>query len=434
MVLLTPGQVSVAISSFIIFFFTFLLFFAGYTLQQQTVHNLQSIIRPPIPSPRLHIPEELNKNPSSNPASKGARPVGKKHKNHASLQGYFSYAPAVDWSKYAYVQYVRTVNEACSAVMMFEELHESKSPARRMLMFPSWWVGGQNTGDRTGSSTEAQEVEAQRLRKREEDEHVDTSRRLLKKAARRFGVALMPIRENNGDSFDQAEARALSTMFSFTEFKRIMRLSGPGTILNSAPLDSLLAFAPSSPLSGVPHPNSDGEPNEIGTSLLLIQPSKSTREHFSNALTTSPQTANTSALLNSVFPAPDSFLPPSFLSASESSSLMSTTHSLVLADAFFNSSAFLAETGFVKFEDPRLPGPEVSIPWKVKIEVRPEMDGARKVWDSVYERWRSRRMEVCGLDLEAWKEPERVAEVQGTAQGEESISAAPPSGGSSNEL
>lgn len=44
--LLTSGQVSVAISSFIVFFFTTALFLSGYVLQQQTVRDLREAIKP----------------------------------------------------------------------------------------------------------------------------------------------------------------------------------------------------------------------------------------------------------------------------------------------------------------------------------------------------------------------------------------------------
>ncbi|KAL8685590.1 MAG: hypothetical protein Q9218_007664 [Villophora microphyllina] len=57
--LLTSSQISMAISSSIVFIFTSLLFLSGYVLQQQTVRSLQAAIRPqpavvePPPSPVL---------------------------------------------------------------------------------------------------------------------------------------------------------------------------------------------------------------------------------------------------------------------------------------------------------------------------------------------------------------------------------------------
>ncbi|KAH6705207.1 hypothetical protein DL95DRAFT_446878 [Leptodontidium sp. 2 PMI_412] len=60
MVLLTSAQVSVAISSAIVFFFTTALFLSGYVLQQQTVRDLRAAIKPQLQrtktAPDLYLP------------------------------------------------------------------------------------------------------------------------------------------------------------------------------------------------------------------------------------------------------------------------------------------------------------------------------------------------------------------------------------------
>ncbi|KAG4413356.1 hypothetical protein IFR04_013507 [Cadophora malorum] len=60
MVLLTSAQVSVAISSVIVFFFTSALFLSGYVLQQQTVRDLRAAIKPQLQrsktAPDLYLP------------------------------------------------------------------------------------------------------------------------------------------------------------------------------------------------------------------------------------------------------------------------------------------------------------------------------------------------------------------------------------------
>ncbi|KAE8454481.1 hypothetical protein EG329_000104 [Mollisiaceae sp. DMI_Dod_QoI] len=62
--LLTSGQVSVAISTFIVFFFTTALFLAGYVLQQQTVRDIRAVIKPqlgraPPGGPELFLPPQF---------------------------------------------------------------------------------------------------------------------------------------------------------------------------------------------------------------------------------------------------------------------------------------------------------------------------------------------------------------------------------------
>ncbi|ESZ89460.1 hypothetical protein SBOR_10157 [Sclerotinia borealis F-4128] len=60
--LLTSGQISVAISSFIIFIFTTALFLSGYILQQQTVRDLREAIKPQFQARLvgLELPDNLN--------------------------------------------------------------------------------------------------------------------------------------------------------------------------------------------------------------------------------------------------------------------------------------------------------------------------------------------------------------------------------------
>ncbi|CAD6443965.1 06616969-dc82-45e5-bbda-a10a6bc0e2a4 [Sclerotinia trifoliorum] len=62
--LLTSGQVSVAISSFIVFFFTTALFLSGYVLQQQTVRDLREAIKPQFQAKLvgLEVSNNLNMN------------------------------------------------------------------------------------------------------------------------------------------------------------------------------------------------------------------------------------------------------------------------------------------------------------------------------------------------------------------------------------
>ena len=46
-------------------------------------------------------------------------------------------ANVVDWSRYAYVQYVTKLDYLCNSVMIFESLSRLNSKADRLMMFPS---------------------------------------------------------------------------------------------------------------------------------------------------------------------------------------------------------------------------------------------------------------------------------------------------------
>ncbi|KAK1750247.1 hypothetical protein QBC47DRAFT_394290 [Echria macrotheca] len=58
--LLTSSQVSVAVSSSIVVFFTAALFLSGYAIQQRTLRDLRAAIKPK-PSPKIIVQEQFRK-------------------------------------------------------------------------------------------------------------------------------------------------------------------------------------------------------------------------------------------------------------------------------------------------------------------------------------------------------------------------------------
>ncbi|KAM7192385.1 hypothetical protein V8F33_008398 [Rhypophila sp. PSN 637] len=58
--LLTSSQVSIALSSSIVIFFTTALFLSGYAIQQRTLRDLRAAIRaPPQPEPKIFLPDRF---------------------------------------------------------------------------------------------------------------------------------------------------------------------------------------------------------------------------------------------------------------------------------------------------------------------------------------------------------------------------------------
>ena len=60
----------------------------------------------------------------------------------------------------------------------------------------------------------------------------------------------------------------------------------------------------------------------------------------------------------------------------------------------------MAKAAYVHLSDPGIPGPEYDIPRQVYLRSRPQGAESRKVWEDLYELYRMRRMDICGLDLE----------------------------------
>lgn len=82
----------------------------------------------------------------------------------------------VDWSQFAYVQYVTDTNYLCNSVMLFEILHRLGSKADRLIMYPTQYNPSLNN-----ESTEA---------------------RLLVKAQTEYNVKLAPIDVLQKDNSD----------------------------------------------------------------------------------------------------------------------------------------------------------------------------------------------------------------------------------------
>ncbi|KXX80868.1 hypothetical protein MMYC01_202072 [Madurella mycetomatis] len=66
--LLTSAQVSVAVSSGVVFFFTAALFLSGYIIQQRTLRDLRAAIKPtPRPSPKVFLPDRFQQSTTELP-------------------------------------------------------------------------------------------------------------------------------------------------------------------------------------------------------------------------------------------------------------------------------------------------------------------------------------------------------------------------------
>ncbi|KAF2465759.1 uncharacterized protein BDR25DRAFT_294792 [Lindgomyces ingoldianus] len=371
--LLTSGQVSILLSSVIVFLFTLALFLSGYVLQQRTVHSLQAAIKPrlpkPLPAPVPVAPPTLD--------VKWARPIGARPDVDETYEQYMR-EQALNWNRLGYVQMVKEHVEVCSAVMLLGDLHKMKSPAKRILLFPRIW-----------------------LKKTEDDEfnpHLITTKRLLRTAVRRYGVVLIPM-ETIVDGADASlpSSYSLASLYSLTNYERVIYLQGPGTLLDASALDSLLAFSKSEPMAAFP---ASADRKALSTLLLLIHPSAEDFGRLKELRSSRPLTDL--ELFRKSFAAPESLLSQWSLSMGN---VVYESQNLRNAIDGFNATIFEDATTYVRFSDPEIPGPEYDVPYYDRVALRPKNDEARAAWEKLYERFRQRRMEICGLDLEVWTKP-----------------------------
>ncbi|KAI4137733.1 MAG: hypothetical protein L6R39_007130 [Caloplaca ligustica] len=348
-----------AISSSVVFIFTSLLFLSGYVLQQQTVRSLQAAIKPqpvapPPPSPIL--------------AKHFGTPPG-----HSFYDMYLaSNRPKGGWAKVAYVQLVREHLHVCNALMLFAVLANQESMAQRVIMYPASW-------------------EKQMSGQTSLDPQVETSKRLLREAAKRYKVMLQPvapmIKVRDGES-----VLPLAGLLSLSAFNRLIYLPPSGLVLDSSGLDHLFTLPMESNLLGI----SAGSQDESTTpSVVLLSPSK---EAFRSTLESLPEGKySEDDFLSNIALLPD--LPE------DQVHVVAKTSSLRHEDDAFVATKFLDSTSYVHISDSDMLGPEYDSPQDVMTAHSPKRPQPKKAWRDIYEKYRQQRMNVCGLDLEPAPKP-----------------------------
>ncbi|KAL8765600.1 MAG: hypothetical protein Q9209_007382 [Squamulea sp. 1 TL-2023] len=330
--------------------FTFLLFLSGYVLQQQTVRSLQAVIKPqpvvvqPPPSPVL--------------AKHFGTPPG-----HSFYDKYLaSNRPKGGWAKVAYVQLVREHLHVCNALMLFSVLEEQESMAQRMIMYPKGW--------------DASISDQQAL-----DQQIETSKRLLRDAAKRYRVMLQPVEPILDSTFP------LAGLLSLMAYNRVVYLPASGLLLDTSGLDHLFTLPMDSDALGI----SAGTQDEVTSpSVVLLKPSK---EAFQSTLESlSVRKYDEDGFLDSIPLVPD--MPK------DQVHVVAKTSGLKFEDDSFNATEFLAKTSYVHISDPDLLGPEYDAPRESVASARPKQPELQSAWHQVYEKYREMRMDVCGLDLE----------------------------------
>jgi len=401
-ILLSQSQVSVVASSTVVLIFTFLLFFSGYIIQQRTVTGLQAAIRPRIPKPptpilQLQQQAENEENGHTELQSSSRLFNNKARIAYTRLSALEDTRAEINWQRLAHVQLARNHHDVCNSIMVLAELYRLKSPARRVLMFPQEW---------------AVEKEGKGMRGDFSDPFLASSRRLLRMAARRYGVELRPVgRVVNGTEEEEGEVGerregvySLASAYALTEFDRVLSIETPGLLLDATPLDAVLAFTEAAPFAML-QDSAQGD-GVHSADLLLLHPSTDVHHdllaHISTSTTAPSQRQSfNDTKLPLLFPTP-------LLLASKTDTetlirSIGTLHNPAHhTSSPFNATAFLSNVAYIRFSDPKLPGPEYDVPWSQKVAARPRNKDADWTWTKLYGQFAQKRMEICGLDLEAW--------------------------------
>ncbi|KAK6499334.1 N-acetylglucosaminyltransferase [Arthrobotrys conoides] len=347
-----------------------------------------------------------------------------------------------------YVQLVDDFTTVCSAVLMFNDLDRLGSKASRILVYPESW-------DMQLEISESQQKEARKIlaiqektlnnkrkqkgtkkSKKNKKEDVPkqsgeeatnpldpppllhqistdkspqyhTARRLLHFARIKHSAILLPMPDDMVTPL---------VMLNMTDYKRLLYLRNPAVIMKN--MDEMLLHSPAAVVSAP----RDGN-GELSSNFLMVTPEHGELEYITKKEGTIPKDfgglgkvveriyANTAMLLprwpHEIFTS-DFFNPPAENTGSRVSNWIPSKVPKEAHYIFFDAGKKTKNGEWEK----------VPQPWKLKSleeDVAPkcqlvqEMGNgeerwdctARNVWKSLYDGYRQRRMEVCGLDLEA---------------------------------
>lgn len=288
--------------------------------------------------------------------------------------------PRGGWAKVAYVQLARRHVEVCGAVMGMREVERGESMAQRIIMYPREW-------DRRVEDGEGEDG-----RWKEEGARRETSRRLLRKAAKEYKVMLqavesIPLAEGS-EALTEEERYPLTNLLNLVHYNRILSLRPSGLVLDSTPLDLLFTLPMEKTLLGLSAP----EDESMQPAILLFEPSKEAYLYATSSLPEGAYADSEFLQRVTIMPAPADGESPM--------TLLAQISGLEDVDAQFNATEFLDTTAYIRLSDSGLPSPEYDIPKQDYVRAMPRSKQARKAWERVYERFRDARMDVCGLDLE----------------------------------
>ncbi|KAK4184884.1 family 8 putative glycosyltransferase [Podospora australis] len=145
----------------------------------------------------------------------------------------------IDWSRFAYLQYVTNDNYLCNSLMIFESLHRLGSKADRVMLYPS---------------------------------EVKADNPLLLKARDEYNVKLVPIAVQSKQTADSTWAESFTKLLAFnqTDYDRVLHLDSDAVVLQS--MDELFLLPPcpvAMPRAYWLYPDTQ----ILSSQLMLVQPS-----------------------------------------------------------------------------------------------------------------------------------------------------------------
>ncbi|KAL6411481.1 hypothetical protein AUP68_05195 [Ilyonectria robusta] len=287
----------------------------------------------------------------------------------------------VDWSRFAYTQYVTNSAYLCNSVMFFEALHRIGSRADRVMMYPSTML---QSGDDSSSNA-----------------------RLIFKARDEYNAKLVPITIQSGHGTDPTWADSFTKLLAFnqTQYSRVLSIDSDSVIFQH--MDELFLLPPSPvamPRAYWLYPDKQ----ILSSQVMLIQPSEVEFSRIVEKMKVAGQDDYDMEIVNYLYRDSALILPHrryDMLTAE----FRQDNHAMYLGSdsEVWDPVAAYNDVKLIHFSDWPISKPWLHTPKELLDELQPKCSNttsgtrdcaSRDVWNSVYADFRRRREEICSLD------------------------------------
>ncbi|KAI1504537.1 glucose N-acetyltransferase [Biscogniauxia marginata] len=285
----------------------------------------------------------------------------------------------VNWSRFAYTQYVTNAAYLCNSVMIFETLFRLDSKADRVMMYPEDMMDPAETNPTTEEA------------------------KLLVKARDAYKVKLVPvsIQKRAGGDATWAESFTKLLAFNQTQYDRVLNVDSDATILQT--MDELFLVPPcpvAMPRAYWLFPDS----KILSSQLMLVQPSEVEFDRIMKQVESAGRSDYDMEIVNQLYVDSAMILPhrPYDLLTGE---FRGDDHKNYLGTdrEEWDPVAIFNEAKYLHFSDWPVPKPWIPMSQSMRQDKQPKCvtkDGqedcsARDLWNGFYDDFTQRRSTVC---------------------------------------
>lgn len=307
----------------------------------------------------------------------------------------------IDWTRFAYCQYVTDPEYLCNSLMMFEQLKRLGSKADRLLLYPSQW-----------------ELYPKKT---------TWMSKFLHQAQKEYGAHIVPVRVQHFEDGERTWAESFTKLLAFkqTQYERVLSLDSDATILKVSlalcylgraplrliqPLDDLFLL-PSAPVAA---PHAYWVDNtSVSSAILLIEPSMTEFRRVLAAMKNRKSDEFDMDIVNDLY-AGNAMMLPNDLWVVSGEFRRKQHRSYIGENVIWNPEKVMEQVKLVHFSDWPYPKPWIPAEPEVRAKTFPKCDlkkngkkdcRDRDIWIELYEDFKERRIvrqPACNCKHSSW--------------------------------